>query len=253
MERVIALEGGRNFRDLGGYETQDGRRVKWRTLFRSGSMARLTPADYETLAGFAIKQICDFRTTGECTAEPNQWAQDAGIHYWSRDYETSFGDLRTVLASDAPTAEQAQQGMIAGYRTLPFEQAPAYKVLFQSLAKRATPIVFNCSAGKDRAGTAAALVLSALGVPRETVIEDYLLTNKVLDLTTMLAQRAQANSPITRNGMDIAAAILHTDERYLRAALDAVEAQHETVEAYLEEVLEISPQNLAAIREHFLE
>lgn len=253
MERIIALEGGRNFRDLGGYETQDGRRVKWRMLFRSGSMARLTPADYETLAAFSIKQICDFRTTSEQTAELNQWSRDAKIAYWARDYEMSFGELRTILASGDLTIEKAQQGMIAGYRTLPFEQAPAFKVLFQNLANHVSPIVFNCSVGKDRAGTAAALVLSALGVPRQTVIEDYLLTNQILDINALLAQRPDPNTPMTRNGMDIAAAILHTDERYLSAALDAVEAQHGSVEAYLEDVLDLSPENLAAMRAHFLE
>ena len=68
---------------------------------------------------------------------------------------------------------------------MPFEQAPAHQELFTRLAAGEVPLAFNCSAGKDRAGTAAALILSALGVPRETVVEDYVLTNRVVDLETI--------------------------------------------------------------------
>lgn len=136
--RLIPLEGGRNFRDLGGYLTSDGRRVKWRKLFRSGSMAGLTAADYGSLSSLSIKIVCDLRTAQEIEAELS-------------------------------TPKMARAAMIQGYRRLPFEQVPAHRELFRRLAAGDVPLVFNCSAGKDRAGTAAALILSALGVLRDAL------------------------------------------------------------------------------------
>lgn len=253
MDRVIALEGGRNFRDLGGYETHDGRRVKWRTLFRSGSMAGLTPADYQRLDGFGIKQVCDFRTSVEREAEPNRWCEAANIPYWSRDYEMSFGELRQLFSLTNLSVDQMRFAMVSGYHELPFEQAPAYKALFERLTQGHIPLVFNCSAGKDRAGTGAALVLSALGVPRETVIEDYLLTNQVLDINKMLSQRAIAQSALTKHGMEIAAAVLHTDRSYIEAAFETIEARHGGIEPYLDEVLGVAPRALIDMRDHLLE
>src|SRR5580698_6023676 len=97
--RVVPLEGGRNFRDLGGYLTSDGRRVKWGKLFRSGSLAGLTPADYDYLSRLSIKIVCDLRTVQERNAEPNRWCQAANIGYWAREHHESFGELRKVAAA----------------------------------------------------------------------------------------------------------------------------------------------------------
>src|SRR6516225_2930691 len=95
--RVPRLEGGRNFRDLGGYRTNDGRRVRWGMLFRSGTMSGLTPSDYDALAALSIRSVCDLRTPEEREVEPNAWAKHAGVKYWCRDYVSSFGELRKVL------------------------------------------------------------------------------------------------------------------------------------------------------------
>ncbi|MGA2396493.1 MAG: tyrosine-protein phosphatase [Steroidobacteraceae bacterium] len=250
--RIISLEGGRNFRDLGGYLTSDGRRVKWGKLFRSGSMAGLTPADYESLATLSIKTVCDLRTIQERQAEPNRWCQVANIRYWAHEHRHSFGELRQVMASGVPTPELARAAMIQGYRRLPFEQAPAHQELFSRLAAGEVPLVFNCSAGKDRAGTAAALILSALGVPRETVVEDYVLTDRVVDLESIFMATAR-RSVLMSQAPGIVAAVLKADASYLHAALDAVEEKHGTVAAYLQDALGITEKVSCAIRESLLE
>lgn len=250
--RVIALEGGRNFRDLGGYQTLDGRRVKWGKLFRSGSMARLTPADYERLSKLSIKSICDLRTIQERTAEPNKWCEVAGIAYWAREHSESFGELRRVMISGLSTPEMARAAMIEGYRQLPFEQAPAHRALFERLAAGEVPLVFNCAAGKDRAGTAAALILSALGVPREVVVEDYVLTDRVIDLEAIFMDRKRRNE-LTDLSRGMVSAILKADAGYLHAALDAVEAKHGTVAGYVRDNLGVTEETLFAIRQSLLE
>jgi len=250
--RLIRLEGGRNFRDLGGYRTSDGRRVKWRKLFRSGSMAGLTAADYESLSSLSIKIVCDLRSAREIEAEPNRWCQAAKIGYWARAHRDRFGELRKVMASRLSTPEMARTAMIQGYRRLPFEQAPAHRELFVRLAAGDVPLVFNCSAGKDRAGTAAALILSALGVPRETVVEDYVLTDRVVDLERIFIATA-ARSALLNQAPGIVAAVLKSDAAYLHAALDAVEEKHGTVAGYLRDALGITDEVLCAIRQSLLE
>jgi protein-tyrosine phosphatase len=250
--RLIPLQGGRNFRDLGGYLTSDGRRVKWRKLFRSGSMAGLTTADYDSLSSLSIKTVCDLRTVQEVEAEPNRWCQVAKIGYWAREHGGRFGELRKVMASGLSTPEMARTAMIQGYRRLPFEQAPAHKEIFGRLAAGEVPLVFNCSAGKDRAGTAAALILSALGVPRETVVEDYVLTDRVVDLESIFMATAH-RSVLLSQAPGIVAAVLKSDAGYVHAALDAVEEKHGTVAAYVRDALGIAAEVLSAIRQGLLE
>lgn len=250
--RVIPLEGGRNFRDLGGYLTLDGHRVKWGKLFRSGSMARLTQADYERLSKLEIKAICDLRTAQERAAEPNTWCQVANIGYWAREHTNSFGELRRVMVSGLSTYDMARAAMIEGYRELPFEQAPAHRELFNRLAAGDVPLVFNCAAGKDRAGTAAAMILSALGVPRDSVVDDYVLTDRVVDLQAIFMDPKSKNE-LTNQARGVVTAILKADAGYLHAALDAVEERHGTVAAYVRDALGITDAALFAMRQNLLE
>lgn len=251
--RLLALEGGRNFRDLGGYATRDGRSVRWGLLFRSGSMARLTQGDWEHLCARGVRTVCDLRTSHERTAEPFAWRDSDGLTYFSRDYETSFGELRQVMASGFATGEKAREGMMAGYRELPFEQAPAYRALFGHLKANAVPLIVNCSAGKDRAGTAAALILSALGVPREVVVEDFLMTNHTVDLHDALMRRSTAAHGIAAQPPEVARAILTADPAYINAALDSVIERHGSIEGFLDEMLDVKDHELAAIRQALLE
>jgi protein-tyrosine phosphatase len=252
--RIIALEGGRNFRDLGGYRSEDGRSVKWRQIFRSGSMAGVTPADQEQLAKLSIRTICDLRTIHERESDPCSWHRATNITYWARDYVEGFGELRRLMASPLSTREDARTAMIEGYRRLPFQQAPAYKELFKRLAAGEVPLAFNCSAGKDRAGTAAALLLTALGVPRETVLEDYLLTDRIADFKGLFMERAQQRkSSLATQSQEIIAAVLGTDVDYLNAALDAVEQQHGSVAGYVHEVLGVDDKALSEMQLLLLE
>ena len=252
--RIIALEGGRNFRDLGGYRTQDGRSVKWRKIFRSGSMSGVTQADQEQLARLSIRTICDLRTIHERESDPCNWHRTSEITYWARDYVEGFGELRKLMASPLATKEDARSAMIEGYRRLPFQQAPGYQELFKRLAAGELPLAFNCSAGKDRAGTAAALILSALGVPRETLLQDYLLTDRIVNFKSLFMQRAQQRqSSLASQSEEIIAAVLGTDVAYLNAALDAVEQQHGSVTGYVQEVLGVDRSALSDMQQLLLE
>ena len=248
MERVVALEGGRNFRDLGGYETLDGRRLKWGKLYRSGSMGGLTAAAYLQLEQLGVRHICDLRTRVERENHPVDVNRIPNLSYWSRDYELSFGDLRKLATSGKLTVEGARAAMIRGYRDLPFEQAPSYAELFRRLAAGEVPLIFNCSAGKDRTGVAAALILSALGVSEEAILEDFLLTNFTLDRDEVIRGRV-----VWSMAEDVTAVVLGVEPEFIHAALTAVREAHGSVAGYLEERLGIQGGDLESIRDHLLE
>ncbi len=252
--RIIALQGARNFRDLGGYRTHDGRSVKWRRLFRSGSMAGLTTSDQEQLSKLSIRTICDLRTVHERETEPCTWHRETDITYWSRDYVEGFGELRKLMASPLSTPADARAAMIEGYRRLPFQQAAAYKELFSRVAAGELPLAFNCSAGKDRAGTGAALILTALGVPRDMVLEDYLLTDRVVDFKVLFMERAhQRKSTLLTQSPEIIAAVLGTNPAYLDAALDAIQQRHGSVAGYATEILSLDENILLKMQQQLLE
>jgi protein-tyrosine phosphatase len=250
--RAVAVAGSRNFRDLGGYATSDGRQIGWGLLYRSGSLGGVTAEGVEALRALGLKGLCDLRTSHERLTEPVVWAEPMGLSYWSRDYETSFGELRRLMEADLPDREATRAAMLHGYRRLPFEQAPAYRELFRRLADGALPLVFNCSAGKDRAGTAAALILTALGVPRETVLADYALTDRLVDLAKLLA-RPKEGGLLARQPPEVVHAILSADPDYMAAALDSVAPTEAAFKTYLNDVLAIDQKMLGAIRDQLLE
>lgn len=249
-ERLLPLEGGRNFRDLGGYATTDGRRVRWGMLYRSGSMADITPADYGYLARLGIRTICDIRTTVERSQEPYSWLDAAKVDYWTRDYEMSVGELGKVKLY-AMTGAQAAAVMIGFYRRLPQEQAPALREMFRRLTDGQAPLVFNCTAGKDRTGLAAALILTLLGVPRETVLADYAATDRYLEPAKMVSKgmrAAMASFPA-----DVSDALLRSDPAYIAAALAEIDTVYGSAEGYAEQELGLSRKDLRKIRRVLLE
>jgi protein-tyrosine phosphatase len=254
-ERVLPLQGGRNFRDLGGYPTSDGRRVKWGKVYRSGSMAGLTEADYAYLSDLGVKVVCDLRTTEERRHEPNKWVAAQNIAYWTRDYSMSSGELGKLFSGGRMTPAQMKAAMTETYRTLPFEQAPAYREMFKRLAAGEVPLAFNCSAGKDRAGTGAALILTALGVPRETVVADYALSDKVVDFRKAFARDAEGAepSPFAKLPPEVVAPLLASDPDYIRAMFAAIERRHGSVDHYLQKELGVTTAELEAIRTRLLE
>lgn len=249
-ERLLPLEGGRNFRDLGGYRASDGRTVRWGKIYRSGSMSGLTAQDFDYLGRLGIRSVYDLRTERERKGEPNRWATAAQIGYWARDYAMSGGDL-SRLADPKVTAAEARQLMAESYRAIPYEQAPAYREMFRQLASGQTPLAFNCTIGKDRAGIAAALVLTALGVPRETVVADYGLTNRYLP---MALERDKAINPkMAALPRHVAEVLLVADPAYLEMAFEEMSKRNGSPEGYLREVIGLSAADQARLKAFLLE
>lgn len=261
--RLLPLEDGRNFRDLGGYATEDGQTVKWGKLFRSGVMDGLTEADYDYLSSLDIKVVCDLRTSFEREEEPTDWkAGEAEYLYFPdpvQDPATSFG---AVFRDPELTAEKVANAFGDAYFEIAHEQAPAYTAMFDKLAAGEAPLAFNCSAGKDRTGVGAALILSVLGVPRETIVEDYALSDDYVDyMSEFLNEDArkkaeEEGSPyafLFQLPPEVVSPMMESRPEYIEKFFSDIEAEYGSVETFLKEKVAVTNEEIAAIRANYLQ
>jgi protein-tyrosine phosphatase len=172
----LPLEGAVNFRDLGGYPTSDGRRLRKGMVFRSDHLSRLTPRDHQLLSRLRFKLVCDFRTVQEQRLAPDRLPEDGSCRLFHLPVQVSGFDPATVMdrlrAGDASWL--TMDFMVELYRRYLDEFGPVWgQVLRLAAAPENLPLVFHCTGGKDRTGICAALLLLVLGVPEETVLHDH--------------------------------------------------------------------------------
>jgi protein-tyrosine phosphatase len=253
MIRIPALVGALNFRDLGGYEAADGRSIRWNLLYRSGSTHALTAEDLMHLDARRVHNAYDLRSNAERHANPSRLTRIANFNYLFRDHNHLPGDIKRLLHASQSTPEDSRRLMISLYTQIPYEFKDAFQSLFKLLIDGKLPLVFNCSAGKDRTGVAAALVLSALGVPRETILEDYLLSDQFFDQSCKMILDARDN-PLFRNvRREIWEPIMRVDPRYLTAMFDELDKSYGSPAQYLEVYLALDAHALQRIRSNLLE
>lgn len=258
--RILPLAGQNNFRDLGGYLTADGRmRVKWGEIYRSGALSKLTEEDYREIAALRIRSIVDLRSTDERRREPTAWRAGA-VDAYAKDYvSTGERSLFAILTAPGATPDAVKGAMISFYREMPEQFADQYAELFHRLAGRDEAVLFHCTAGKDRTGLAAALVLSVLGAPREIVLADYALTDQAVNFMAQFSAQP-APSPesdsyafLRQAPPHMVAPLMRADPAYLEAALAAIDAQYGSVTAYVKTRLGVTDAELAAMRARLLE
>jgi protein-tyrosine phosphatase len=247
-DRLHGIRTGQNFRDLGGYRTEEGRRVKWRTVFRSGAMGRIDSADTQTLRSLGIATIFDLRTNAERRRDPTIWHRACGVTLIEHDNTVSAGALHDLIRGPETDAESLRAVMRDVYRTLPYEQAQSYTRLFHCLAAGALPLIFNCAAGKDRTGIAAALLLSLLGVPRPTIMADYLITNDFIAGLTPILAIDPLFGPLLRDRPQVALPLLRAEAEYLETMFATIEARHGGTDAYLRDTLGVTPKMAEELR-----
>jgi hypothetical protein len=162
-DRHLALDGTRNVRDVGGYPTLDGRRMRWRTLLRSDELARLPKRTVDALVDLGIRQVVDLRWPEELEISPNDFRRHPDVRYTS-----------IPLLADDPTPFLGLAGM---YRHVLDARRPQLAAVAMALlADDGLPVVIGCAAGKDRTGVTIALLLDLCGVPRDLIVEDYALS-----------------------------------------------------------------------------
>jgi protein-tyrosine phosphatase len=231
-----------NFRDIGGYQTEDGRRVGSGRVFRSQVVLNPSPDDFATLRRLGIRYVCDLRGAREAAMAPCHWPDSPPFETRKLDIGADVRAgaelLLDIMIAD-PTARGIRRMMLTTYSLLPRSFDGKLGLLLDDLltGERA-PAVIHCTAGKDRTGFAVAVLLLALGVPMETVRHDYLLTGRYLDLERMMSASAQYLKSVVGDRIEPDDAMLRmlcgVHEDYLDAALGAVVRDHGSVLAYLE-------------------
>jgi len=250
----------RNFRDVGGLPTVDGRRVRHGVLFRSGHLAHATEEDTAFLDSLGLHTIFDFRNASDQKLEgpdvelpgvrnvnlPLTDPAD-GAEFWKMVRDGELDQLRELL-SDGKAANR----MIASYRVIIKERTAEHAQVLHSLADDSVPALLHCAAGKDRAGLSIAVTLLALGVEREAIVADYLESNakhrryKVRRSSTS----ASAYSPEV---MELLSPLFDARAEYLAAAFDTIEERWGSVDTYLEQGLGVTPEIRERLRERLLD
>ena len=256
FQRRLNLEGAPNIRDLGGYATADGGTTQWGRIFRAGRLSSLTPNDKAILQRFDLRVICDFRREDEYlkdVTDLGDFAQ-AAIHNLAispGDHSRSMADNREFSQI---SGNQMFDWMVAINRELALKQTHTYRRMFELLLDtHEGGFLFHCSAGKDRTGFAAALILAALDVSRETIMEDYLLTAQYYPPKGELEYLAgkYMDNP---SDMDLGVfqALMDTREEYLSAAFQAIEDNYESLDHYLEDELGVGAKQRVLLKQRYV-
>jgi len=253
-DRILHLEGAVNFRDVGGYQTAAGRRVRRGLVFRSGALARLTDADLIALDAIGFKLVCDLRGDDEIAQEPDRLPQNPAPEYWhlpltvQDDRRKRLGALVFNPAAVAPMLpEMYNHTMIDG-------NAKLYGGLLRRLADPTNlPTLIHCTAGKDRTGVAVALLLLALGVPDEVIVADYSLSNLYFESFFEYGKRIAHSLRWLGVRADDLKPLFLADPATLRTAIAHIRARYGSVEAYLRDAAGLDDDTLAALRANLLE
>jgi len=259
-ERRLPLDGSANFRDLGGYLTADGRSVRWGQLYRSSDLSRLTEADQGYLHNLGLKVICDLRSNFEAKQAPNQPLDGAMVMKLPiGEGEVPMDQIYLAVgrgdfsAIDPHILERAYQGYIR-------ESTSVYAEMLGRFSQAAyRPALVHCTAGKDRTGLAAAIMLWILGVPTTTIFHDYMLTNDYNAQSNermlgMLRQHIASTKGVRAESIDLAPMdyLVSARRAYLQTALDTILADFGSIEGYIRQGLGMSAAEQAQLQEVLL-
>ncbi|MFS0864412.1 tyrosine-protein phosphatase [Fredinandcohnia sp. 179-A 10B2 NHS] len=250
----IVLTGTFNFRDLGGYITKEGRKVKKGMLFRSGNLSRVTEKDLETISHLNIQKICDLRGVDEIEKYPDPVIDDA---VWYHTPILSDDKMMGQVGTHSSFADELRKTKPGELLLNLNKNMISFKTAFQNvfnvlLNEPHTPMLFHCMAGKDRTGAVAALILSVLGVTREDIHNDYLYTNETLEQMNANFEEIGYND-LPNIDQDVIDSIMEARVEYIEAFLNELEIQYGSADTYCKEVLGLSTEDIDVLKTHLLE
>jgi protein-tyrosine phosphatase len=263
-ERHIKLEGAQNFRDIGGYPTVDGKRIRYGRVFRSDVLAKLTGADYQKLSDLKIRTVCDLRSAAEREREKTQWkatppAEIVSLDVMAANPERAHEDpTRTFLArllAKGGKPEDATALISESMRTMALTAAPLYGKLVRRILESGQPLLFHCTAGKDRTGLGTALLMKILGVKEEAIYEDYLLVNQLVPADRLAQSSVERMKQMTGQEIpiELVKPMMGTQREWLSAAFAAIDEKYGSFDNYRREAMGISDSQARQLRRRLLQ
>jgi protein-tyrosine phosphatase len=245
--RHVLLQGAINFRDLGGYATSDGRHVKWKTIYRSADISKLTPADLDTLQARHVWYDVDLRGVAESAKAPDKI--NPGTNYVL--CPAGSDSLNAQMQHNMFQTRNGDSMMLTWYTNTAYLTARYQPFFVKLLARPDTDaLVFHCTAGKDRTGIGAALLLYALGVPYATIEADYTATNYYRSLDNGRSLQLMVSQYHLNEG--VARSMNAAKSEYLKATFDAIRSQYGSVDHYLETELGLTPDKREQLKNKYL-
>jgi protein-tyrosine phosphatase len=245
--RAVHVQGAVNFRDLGGYTAADGKHIKWNVLYRSADLSTLTDKDLALMDSLHIRYDVDLRGKAESAKAPDRMNPQTDYILCpagSDSLQDWYKHMAGLTSGDSL--------MIAFYANTTYLTA-RYKPMFTKILAlpQGDALLFHCTAGKDRTGIGAALILYALGVDYDTIVADYTATNvyrqKLNDrLIPVMTQQMHVNEQVARDMMS-------AKKIYLDATFAAIRAQYGSVDAYLRDQIGLDSAALVSLRARYLE
>lgn len=259
--QLIGVTSGRNFRELGGYETLSGKKIKMHKLLRTGNLADLSPFDKQFLTDYGAKYDVGFRSKEEVDNQPDRVPD--GVEYiydpvFSEDLTNSSKSITDLDTQAHDDADFGFNHMHYAYEDM-IESEPAqkaYRKFFDVLLENTVDgesVIFHCTAGKDRTGFGALLALSALGVPLNTIKKDYLLTNiTTKDFVDSMVEHARQNGK-NENVLQSIRDIQSVRSEYLDHAVKVLNDEYGGINNYLRDVMKLSSADIMKLRNIYLE
>lgn len=247
--RLIKLNQAMNSRDLGGYQTQDGKTVKWGRLFRADSLSSLDSHDQKVMQSLHIQTVCDLRSRFEQHMAPDQVPAGMKVidcHVYPEDHDEN----EQLSFNDLPHGHTSFAGIYQSTLLSTHSQAMFARVLHATLdLGDQSALVFHCSAGKDRTGMMAALILTLLGVDDETIIRDYLLTNQLYDFAIgrQLPDDTEMGKLVAKMNLT------RGDGPIMQNFLASIRAGWGSPDEFAKQQLQMTDQEITTFRKRFLE
>ncbi|MFC6171405.1 tyrosine-protein phosphatase [Loigolactobacillus jiayinensis] len=258
--RILPLEQGYNFRELGGYKTNTGQQTKWHKIIRAAQLSELSKHDLAWLNNYGLQTIIDFRSPEEKAAAPDHVPANSRYQFlpvFAVD-ETKNSIAPQELLNDLRRDPDGHKQMLQVYQNLirDTHAQQTYRQFFAYLLANDTPehsSLFHCTAGKDRTGIGAALFLGALGVPLPQITADYLLTQKasVQAFTANMAQ-VEAYPGITPEQVAGVRDLMSAYPEYLNAAWTTITELAGSLSNYLRTYLQLSQTDLTDLKRIYL-
>ncbi|MFC4295559.1 tyrosine-protein phosphatase [Novosphingobium tardum] len=259
QHRVLPMTGIHNFRDYGNYPAADGARVKAGRLWRSGQHIDATAQDLERVSALGLSKVIDLRGDSEREKYPCARPEDfaAEVLFFAGETAGLGGQaVHEEAGAGIVTADDAHRAMVRLYQGMAWRPilVGTYRLYFDALAAGAEPSLLHCLAGKDRTGLAVALAHHVLGVHADDAMSDYLLTNEAGNIDARIEAGAKTIRASHGEAIedDAVRTLMSVDPAFLEEGLGAIRERHGSLDAYLDEVLGVSPEKAAAIRANYL-